>query len=158
MFQSPGPESWHPNPAFLFQEGAGPLFDMAPYYLTTLVQAFGPLSKVAAVGNTAFPTRTIGSGPKEGEVFEHQAEMEELRLSMADLMATPEVIVREGLVFDFPDSTSIIVDPRCKQLRGFVGARWIAQRAGRRSNARGSSEKARIYAVLKFRRGCILGA
>ncbi|MHA7176997.1 Gfo/Idh/MocA family protein [Arthrobacter sp. Sr24] len=70
MFQSPGPESWHPNPAFLFQEGAGPLFDMAPYYLTTLVQAFGPLSRVAAVGNTAFPTRTIGSGAKEGEVFD----------------------------------------------------------------------------------------
>ncbi|WP_425862795.1 Gfo/Idh/MocA family protein [Arthrobacter sp. TWP1-1] len=70
MFQSPGPESWHPNPAFLFQEGAGPLFDMAPYYLTALVQAFGPIAKVAAVGNTAFPTRTIGSGPKEGEVFD----------------------------------------------------------------------------------------
>ena len=70
MFQSPGPESWHPNPAFLFQEGAGPLFDMAPYYLTALVQTFGPIAKVAAVGNTAFPTRTIGSGPKAGEEFE----------------------------------------------------------------------------------------
>ncbi|MHA7303774.1 Gfo/Idh/MocA family protein [Arthrobacter sp. TMN-49] len=70
MFQSPGPESWHPNPAFLFQEGAGPLFDMAPYYLTALVQTFGPIAKVAAVGSTAFPTRTIGSGPKEGEVFD----------------------------------------------------------------------------------------
>ena len=70
MFQSPGPESWHPNPAFLFQTGAGPLFDMAPYYLTTLVQTFGPIAKVAAVGKTAFSTRTIGSGPKEGEVFD----------------------------------------------------------------------------------------
>lgn len=70
MFQSPGPESWHPNPAFLFQTGAGPLFDMAPYYLTTLIQAFGPIAKVAAVGSTAFPTRTIGSGPKAGEVFD----------------------------------------------------------------------------------------
>ncbi|WP_125610145.1 Gfo/Idh/MocA family protein [Specibacter cremeus] len=69
MFQSPGPESWHPNPAFLFQAGAGPLFDMAPYYLTTLVQAFGPIASVAAVGSSAFPTRTIGSGPKEGEEF-----------------------------------------------------------------------------------------
>jgi predicted dehydrogenase len=69
MFQSPGPESWHPNPAFLFQEGAGPLFDMAPYYLTALVQTFGPIAKVAAVGSTAFPTRTIGSGPKAGEEF-----------------------------------------------------------------------------------------
>ncbi|WP_104087128.1 Gfo/Idh/MocA family protein [Arthrobacter sp. GMC3] len=70
MFQSPGPESWHPNPAFLFQDGAGPLFDMAPYYLTALVQTFGPIAKVAAVGSTAFPTRTIGSGPKAGEVFD----------------------------------------------------------------------------------------
>ena len=70
MFQSPGPESWHPNPAFLFQAGAGPLFDMAPYYLTTLIQAFGPIAKVAAVGSTAFPSRTIGSGPKAGEVFD----------------------------------------------------------------------------------------
>ncbi|ALE04437.1 oxidoreductase (plasmid) [Arthrobacter sp. ERGS1:01] len=70
MFQSPGPESWHPNPAFLFQQGAGPLFDMAPYYLTALVQTFGPIAKVAAVGSTAFPTRTIGSGPKAGEVFD----------------------------------------------------------------------------------------
>ena len=37
LMQSPGPESWHPNPAFLFQEGAGPLFDIGPYYLPTLV-------------------------------------------------------------------------------------------------------------------------
>lgn len=70
MFQSPGPESWHPNPAFLFQQGAGPLFDMAPYYLTTLVQTFGSIARVAAVGSKAFPTRTVGSGPKAGEVFE----------------------------------------------------------------------------------------
>ena len=42
--QSPGPESWHPNPAFLFQDGAGPLFDIGPYYLTTLVQLFGPVA------------------------------------------------------------------------------------------------------------------
>jgi predicted dehydrogenase len=28
FMQSPGPESWHPNPAFFYQRGAGPLFDM----------------------------------------------------------------------------------------------------------------------------------
>ena len=43
-FQTPGPESWHPNPAFLFQYGAGPLFDMGPYYLTALVQTFGSVA------------------------------------------------------------------------------------------------------------------
>lgn len=68
-FQTPGPESWHPNPAFLFQYGAGPLFDMGPYYLTTLVQAFGSINKVAAVGSKAKEVRVIGSGPKAGEEF-----------------------------------------------------------------------------------------
>lgn len=62
----------------------------------------------------------------EGEINDSQAEMEELMLAMQQLANEPDVIVREGLMFDFPDSTSIIVDPRCKQLRGFVGARWIA--------------------------------
>lgn len=70
LMQSPGPESWHPNPAFLFQEGAGPLFDIGPYYLTTLVQAFGPAARVAAAASKARPTRTIGSGPKAGEEFD----------------------------------------------------------------------------------------
>ncbi|WP_380176000.1 Gfo/Idh/MocA family protein [Kineococcus sp. DHX-1] len=70
LMQSPGPESWHPNPAFLFQHGAGPLFDIGPYYLTTLVQAFGPITQVAAVAGTSRAQRTIGSGPKAGEVFD----------------------------------------------------------------------------------------
>jgi len=70
LMQSPGPESWHPNPAFLFQEGAGPLFDIGPYYLTALVQAFGPVESVAAIGSKAREKRVIGSGPKAGEEFE----------------------------------------------------------------------------------------
>lgn len=70
LFQTPGPESWHPNPAFLFQEGAGPLFDLGPYYLTALVQTFGPVAKVAALGGKSRETRVIGSGPKAGEEFD----------------------------------------------------------------------------------------
>ncbi|MGO4188286.1 Gfo/Idh/MocA family protein [Pseudarthrobacter sp. TAF60_1] len=68
-FQTPGPESWHPNPAFLFQYGAGPLFDMGPYYLTALVQTFGSVRRVAAIGSKAKEVRVIGSGPKLGEEF-----------------------------------------------------------------------------------------
>jgi predicted dehydrogenase len=69
LMQSPGPESWHPNPAFLFQDGAGPLFDIGPYYLTTLVQTFGTIRRVAAFGSKSRETRVIGSGPKAGEEF-----------------------------------------------------------------------------------------
>ncbi|MBC7724219.1 MAG: Gfo/Idh/MocA family oxidoreductase [Burkholderiaceae bacterium] len=70
LVQSPGPESWHPNPAFLFQDGAGPLFDIGPYYLTALIQTFGSIAQVAAFGSTSRATRTIGSGPKAGEEFD----------------------------------------------------------------------------------------
>ena len=69
LFQSPGPESWHPSPEFLFAQGAGPLFDIGPYYITTLVQAFGPVAKVTATASRSRATRTIGSGPKAGTEF-----------------------------------------------------------------------------------------
>ena len=70
LLQLPGPESWHPNPAFLYAAGAGPLFDLGPYYLTALVQVFGPVASVAALGSKARERRVIGSGPKAGEEFD----------------------------------------------------------------------------------------
>lgn len=69
-FQVPGPHVWHPNPDFLYRRGGGPLLDMGPYYLTTLAHVFGPITAVAARGATAGPTRTIGQGPRAGEVIE----------------------------------------------------------------------------------------
>lgn len=68
-FRSCGPEAWHPGPEFLFQRGAGPLLDMGPYYLTTLVLAHGPVAAVSAVGTRARAQRVIGSGPRAGESF-----------------------------------------------------------------------------------------
>jgi predicted dehydrogenase len=67
--ESMGPESWHPNPEFFYVEGAGPLFDMGPYYLTALVALLGPVSSVAATGRRARTTRVVGSGPKAGNEF-----------------------------------------------------------------------------------------
>ena len=69
LFQVAGPESWHPNPDFLYAPGAGPLFDMGPYYLTTLVQNLGPVARVAATGSKSRATRVIASGPRAGEEF-----------------------------------------------------------------------------------------
>jgi predicted dehydrogenase len=70
MFQTNGPEGWHPNPDFFYASGAGPLFDIGPYYLTTMVQCFGPVVEVAAIGSTSRDQRIIGSGPRAGEVFD----------------------------------------------------------------------------------------
>jgi predicted dehydrogenase len=62
-----GPESWHPNPDFFYQEGAGPLFDMGPYYLTALATLLGPARSVSGSARITHAERTIGSGPREGE-------------------------------------------------------------------------------------------
>ena len=69
QFQVPGPESWHPQPDFLYAKGAGPLFDMGPYYLTALVQNFGAVERVAATSSTSRATRVIATGPRAGEEF-----------------------------------------------------------------------------------------
>lgn len=69
ILQSPGPESWHPAPEFLFQAGGGPLLDMGPYYLTALVQLLGPIRRVTGAGGRARETRVIGSGPRAGTEF-----------------------------------------------------------------------------------------
>jgi predicted dehydrogenase len=63
----PGHESWHPNPAFYYQPGAGPMFDMGPYYLTALVSLLGPVRRVAGQARISFPERTITSQPRHGE-------------------------------------------------------------------------------------------
>ena len=65
-----GHESWHPNPAFYYQPGGGPLFDMGPYYLTALVHALGPVRRVAAITARGRDTRTIGSKPRAGEIID----------------------------------------------------------------------------------------
>lgn len=61
-----GPESWHPNPEFFYQPGAGPMFDMGPYYLTALVSLLGPVRRVTGVTRISFPERTVSSQPLAG--------------------------------------------------------------------------------------------
>jgi predicted dehydrogenase len=56
---SHGMEHWHPNPAFFFRLGAGPVFDMGPYYISALVTLLGPVASVQAMGQIGFVERTV---------------------------------------------------------------------------------------------------
>jgi predicted dehydrogenase len=69
LMRSSGPERWHPDPEFLYKRGAGPLFDIGPYYLSTLATIFGPAEQVLASGRRSRERRVIGSGPKAGTEF-----------------------------------------------------------------------------------------
>lgn len=63
---SHGPDHWHPAPAFFYQHGAGPLFDVGPYYLTALVALLGPIRRASAMARASFPVREVTAGPNAG--------------------------------------------------------------------------------------------
>jgi predicted dehydrogenase len=64
-----GQEVWHPNPDIFFADGAGPLLDMGPYYLTAIVSLLGPIARVAGFSSTRTGERTIEIGARAGERF-----------------------------------------------------------------------------------------
>ena len=65
-WSAPGHELWHPAPAFYYQPGGGPLFDMGPYYLTSLVTFFGPVLRVSAAVTRSDRARTVATGLHAG--------------------------------------------------------------------------------------------
>jgi predicted dehydrogenase len=64
-----GQMSWHPNPDIFYADGAGPLLDVGPYYLTALVALLGPVRRVAGFASTRVQQRTIAVGPRAGTRF-----------------------------------------------------------------------------------------
>ncbi|MHB1296226.1 MAG: Gfo/Idh/MocA family protein [Anaerolineae bacterium] len=67
FMMSRGHETWHPDPAYYYQPGAGPMFDMGPYYLTALTTLLGPIRRIAGTAGVQIPDRTITSQPKYGQ-------------------------------------------------------------------------------------------
>ncbi|MEU8379644.1 Gfo/Idh/MocA family oxidoreductase [Streptosporangium sp. NPDC048865] len=64
---TPGHEGWHPNPDFYYAPGGGPLMDMGPYYVTSLVTLLGPVATVIGAASRTRAERTIATGPRRGE-------------------------------------------------------------------------------------------
>ena len=67
-----GHESWHPSPEFYYEPGGGPMLDMGPYYLTALLNFFGPIKRITAAASVAIPQRTITSEPNRGKTIRVQ--------------------------------------------------------------------------------------
>jgi hypothetical protein len=84
--------------------------------------------------NAAELVRTLGQ--KLNEIAGGESECEDKLRQEVELMGRglqqqaasgAAKLVDEGLVFDFPKATAILVDPACTNLRGFVGATRVAQ-------------------------------
>lgn len=69
FFACPGHERWHPDPAFYYDIGGGPMLDMGPYYITDLVNLLGPVASVVARSATPQQERMIYSEPKRGQLM-----------------------------------------------------------------------------------------
>jgi predicted dehydrogenase len=67
FLMSHGMEHWHPDPEFFFKPGGGPILDMAPYYLSALVNLIGPVKRVLAMSSIGFPERIVtADSPRKG--------------------------------------------------------------------------------------------
>jgi len=66
FWAAPGHEAWHQAPHFYYQPGAGPLFDMGPYYLTALVILLGPVVHVSGAAGRSARERVVATGPQSG--------------------------------------------------------------------------------------------
>lgn len=65
----------------------------------------------------------------DGDALEDSADVAELKATIETLQKSIEsndVIAQERLMWSFPRSTSIVVDPRCTSLTEFDGAHWLA--------------------------------
>lgn len=69
--------------------------------------------------------RRLAEDVSAGEIEAGDAEMAELEMSIQAFQNEPDILIREGLIFDFPASTKVIPDQLCKKLVGFIGARHI---------------------------------
>ncbi|MBN9304930.1 MAG: oxidoreductase [Devosia sp. 67-54] len=100
-FGVPGHEYWHPDPAFYYDIGGGPVLDMGPYYITDLVNLLGPVKAVQAMSLTPHKRRPIRSAPKKGQlmpvkVFTHVT---------GTLQFVSGALVQVALSFDVPKHT-----------------------------------------------------
>jgi hypothetical protein len=84
-------------------------------------------ARISDISNRLSTLERLSADLHDDEVDENGPEAEELRLLVNDLAKQADIVVREGLTFDYPTSTSIIPDPKTMQLREFLGADWVAQ-------------------------------
>jgi hypothetical protein len=83
--------------------------------------------RVADISNRLSTLERVSADIHDDQTDENGPEAEQLRLMLNDLKSQMQVVVREGLTFDYPMSTSIIPDPKLISLREFLGADWCAE-------------------------------
>jgi hypothetical protein len=61
-----------------------------------------------------------------GKIPDGDPRIEELQQGLNEITSKPDMLVREGIVFDFPKSWDVIPDDECRQLVGLIGCKRMA--------------------------------
>lgn len=87
------------------------------------------LTRITTINEQLATVNTIMADMKDGDplLTETSAEAEQLRLILAQIHSSPDVIKQEGIVFDFPSATSIIPDGKVSHLPGWLGADHVTR-------------------------------
>lgn len=111
-----GHEGWHPNPAYYYRPGGGPLWDMGPYYLTWLALLCGPILEVEATAWRDAAPRAAKDGSKiDSEVFTHyqiSLRTERTPIQMNFSFCVPWQSA-PNLTFCFDSASVAMPDPNC---------------------------------------------
>jgi len=94
--------------------------------------AIGATDTSTSIVDLVRRAKTIMLDLAEAEITIESPQVQELKQLLLAIQACEQSgdtqDITEKLVFDFPCPTSIIVDPRCRSLDGFIGANWIAEK------------------------------
>ncbi len=116
-----GPESWHPDPEFLYKRGAGPMLDMGPYYITALINMLGGIKRIFGMAKITYPQRIITSEPHYGDIIDVEAPTFTSGLiefdcgAVVSITTSFDVLAPEGVKFEIygTKGTIVLPDPNC---------------------------------------------
>jgi hypothetical protein len=99
------------------------------YVELTFQREYGPpaatVDRLSDVRGRLEHMRRLAEDIESGDIGPDDPEIAELEAAVRTFENEPEVIIREGLILDFPPSTRVIPDRLCTSIIGFLGARHV---------------------------------
>lgn len=109
------------------------IVDSVAFVKLDFYREFESANTVLLHDKAAHPAQLPGAAASATDHAEHDddlaAKVDSTMAQMAYAQNETNVLEREGLIYTFPAADEIVIDPKCRCLRSFEGADWIAFKA-----------------------------
>ena len=123
---SHGPEHKRPDPDFMYKYGGGPMLDMGPYYVTSLIYLLGAVESVSAVAVRSFDERPVIHPDAHGRMIKVEVpthvsgQLCFASGAVGTLITTFDVFHQEQNLFEVYGSEGTLVVPDPNKFGGLV--------------------------------------